>query len=131
MEVHMGFVLCKRIFPPLIYVSLLYYLSHSFFNLLCLLSFFFFFFFVSLLCYVCQFFLSLLFILFIYFDFVFSYISHSAFSFLFSSSFDLFSFKKKKFVHTQFFNKKMCYFFILFNKNKIINLYQFYFPLNK
>ena len=129
MEVHMGFVLCKRIFPPLIYVSLLYYLSHSFFNLLCLLSFFFFL--VSLLYYVCQFFLSLLFILFIYFDFVFSYISHSAFSFLFSSSFDLFSLKKKNFVHTQFFNKKMCYFFILFNKNKIINLYQFYFSLNK
>ena len=38
-------------------------------------------------------------------------------------------FKKKLSVHTQFFFLiKMCYFFILFNENIIVNLYQLHFP---
>ena len=46
-----------------------------------------------------------------------------------SSSFGLCYLKKKLSVHTQFFFLiKMCYFFILFNENIIVNLYQFHFP---
>ena len=46
-----------------------------------------------------------------------------------SSSFGLCYLKKKLSVHTQFFFLiKMCYFFILFNENIIVNLYQLHFP---
>ena len=65
--------------------------------------------------------------LFLFYFFVFA----CTYFFFFFLVLSLYSFLKKKIevfiLHTQFLNKKMCYFFVLFNRDIIVNLYLLYF----